>query len=90
MKKVILSKHAQEKFSEKFAEEARVDIELIRQTILGPDLTEKDKNDARLVHCIKKFGDRYLRVIFKEEKEVIKVITFFYDRRMKKKFRGIK
>jgi len=89
MKKFILSKHAQEKISEKFAEKAKIDINLIRQTILVPDFTEKDKNDVRLVHCIKKFGNRYLRVIFKEDKEIIKIITFFYDRRIKK-LRGIK
>ena len=67
MKKIILSRHAQEKLSEKFAEKVKIDIALIRQAILKPDFTERDKNDATLTHCIKKFNDRYLRVIVKSK-----------------------
>jgi hypothetical protein len=88
MKEIVLSRHAQEKLSEKFAEKVKIDIHLIRQAILMPDFTEKDKNDAALMHCIKKFNDRYLRVIFRKEKESIKVVTFFYDRRIRRKLRG--
>ena len=67
MKTIILSKHAQEKLSERFSKEIKVNMDLIRQVILEPDFTERDKNYAEVVHSVKKVGNRYLRVIFKEE-----------------------
>jgi len=56
----------------------------VEETVRNPDKSERDKVDEELTHFVKRFHDRYLRVIVKNVKDDIIIISAFYDRRLKR------
>ena len=59
----LLTEHAKLKIKER-----SVSIEHVKQAIVQPDLTKIDKFDNSVNHYIKKFGEKYLRVLARTEK----------------------
>lgn len=82
-KKLVIkyTRHANDKIVER-----NIKIDDIKNTIINPDRKTSDMIDESLEHFIKKFGDKYLRVIGKlESRETFIVISAFYDRRIKRR-----
>lgn len=78
----ILSTHAQT-----VVEERGLSEDWIRLTIEKPDILENDKDGT--THYIKRIEERegrYLRVIVNPFEEPKKVVTVFFDRRLRKKY----
>ena len=52
----------------------------------APEHTHRDKNDPELTHYIgriKEFGNRALRVILNVENDPPRIVTAYFDRRLK-------
>ena len=62
-----------------------ISIEDVEEAIRNPDKKALDRTDERLIHFIKKFQDRHLRVIVKTDRNDIIVVSAFYDRRLKRR-----
>ncbi len=56
-----LTNHAKEKINQR-----GIRIEDVEEAIRNPDKKALDRTDERLIHFIKKFQDRHLRVIVKQ------------------------
>jgi hypothetical protein len=64
--------------------ERTIPIEWIFDTLNEPDKIEySEENTVHYIKTIKEFGSRYLRVIVNPITEPKKIITFFFDRRIK-------
>ena len=61
-----------------------ISIQDVEETVRNPDKSERDKVDEELTHFVKRFHDRYLRVIVKNVKDDIIIISAFFDRRLKR------
>jgi len=75
-----LTNHAKEKINQR-----GIRIEDVEEAIRNPDKKALDRTDERLIHFIKKFQDRHLRVIVKTDRNDIIVVSAFYDRRLKRR-----
>jgi len=74
-----LSQHAKDTFQDR----SNILVEWIERAILKPDWTENvSSTEFHYIRRIPEFGDRFLRVVVNPEKKVI--VTFFFDRRLKK------
>jgi len=78
--KFKLTNHAKEKINQR-----GIRIEDVEEAIRNPDKKALDRTDERLIHFIKKFQDRHLRVIVKTDRNDIIVVSAFYDRRLKRR-----
>ncbi len=78
-----LSNHAKE-----VMEERNISYEILERTLFDPMLIEKDKFDSDLEHRLSSIPEnenRVLRIIINILTIPIKVVTLFYDRRMRGK-----
>jgi len=75
---VKFTKHAEDMLIEREFER-----KLIIETVLNPDLTES--GEGTVWYAIKRIGQRVLRVVVSRKKKPYIVITFYYDRRLRKK-----
>jgi Domain of unknown function (DUF4258) len=81
MKSYILTKHASAQQTER-----RIPDEWIRQTVEEPEmvLEHADKDDnTHYVRSIVEFGNRKLRVVVNTTTEPNKIVTLFFDRRLR-------
>lgn len=64
----------------------RIAMEWLERVLMFPERIEPDATDAALEHrlaAIPEHGDRVLRVIINSHTMPIKVVTLFFDRKMK-------
>lgn len=76
---IVLTAHATEMAAERAIKEA-----WIRETLHSPTRVENDPRIGgrkRAFRRIPEFGNRWLRVAYVEETDVIRVLTAFFDRR---------
>ena len=79
-----LSVHAQESWHKRSV----VRMEWIEQVLSQPQLVEIDSVDAELEHrlgSIQEYDGRVLRVIVKKNTTPLRVITFYFDRTMRRR-----
>ena len=75
------TRHAREMLEERSIEE-----EWVLRAIRNPDRTEmREDGNKSYVKAIAEFGDRYLRVVVKEDISPNRVITVFFDKRLGRK-----
>ena len=76
----VYTKHA-----EYVMEERGIKIEWVRETIDNPDMKETSEDGKlHIIRQIEEYGNRYLRVIIEPECEPKKIITVFFDRRLRR------
>jgi hypothetical protein len=79
----VMTKHAR-----KALEEREILIEWVERALSAPELILPDSEDTaieRYFRRIPEFGDRVLRVAVNTVVEPIRVVSVFFDRRMKGK-----
>jgi len=74
--RVRFTKHAEDMLRER-----ELPRELVVDTVLNPDWTERETEE--IWHAFKRVGERVLRVVVKGNQEPYLVITEFFDRRVK-------
>ena len=82
--KIVISPHAREMILER-----AIDEEWVRQTLAVPLMVadEQKRPGRKLAFArIAEFGDRWLRVVYTEDKETINIITAFFDRRAQDRY----
>jgi hypothetical protein len=63
-----------------------ISMEWLERTLKFPERTEPDGTDAMLEHrlaVIPEYGDRVLRVIINPQTTPVRVVTLYFDRKMK-------
>jgi hypothetical protein len=81
---IRLTIHAREKLSQR-----DIPLELIRLVVLEPELILQDRNDPGLIHYVREFEGRFLRVLGRwEEEGVFVLVSAFFDRRLRKAREG--
>ena len=73
-----LTEHAQESLRKR----SRIRIEWIQE----PEKVESDRVDPDLEHrlgCVQAYGNRVLRVVIKKDTNPLRIITFYFDRKMR-------
>lgn len=79
--KIEFTRHASEKFNLFRRHGLKINKKLIKETVRKPEL-EDNESRKPLKIAISKFGDKhYLRVIYKEEGNARKIITFYPARK---------
>lgn len=78
MKKIHFTKHA-----EAMLRERGLPRELVVETVLHPDWTEKETEE--IWHAFRRVEEKVLRVVVKGKRVPYLVITAFFDRRLKGK-----
>ena len=67
-------------------EERNIKEEWVRKTSNFPDMIEReDDGTAHYMKKINEYGNRWLRVIVNEQAHPSKIITAFFDRRLRRK-----
>lgn len=80
MKKYEFSEHAYDMLKERNIQEAWV-----KSTIEEPEMRElKDDGTVHYIKTIKEYGGRYLRVVMNPNANPHKIVTLFFDRRMRR------
>ena len=77
--KIIFSKHSEEQNLKR-----KISKEFVKMCLKNPDRVERDKRDKELLHYIKFIKGKFLRVIIKKHEESLFIITYFFDRRLRK------
>jgi len=81
--KYELSNHARRAVAER-----QIPIEWIERTLQAPELIVPDTNDATIERCFRRipeFDGRVLRVAVNRDLEPQRVVSVFFDRKMKGK-----
>ncbi len=68
--------------------ERGIPVEWVERAVNQPEKIEPDATDPDLRHAlcrIPEFGNRVLRVVFADEIEHIRIITVYFDRKMRNK-----
>jgi len=81
MRRYDLSRHAKDVISAR-----QIRLAWLEQVLDSPDLVEADRDDPELVHHIariKEYGNRALRVVFNKSKGPARIVTVYFDRKMK-------
>lgn len=76
-----LTQHATEVLIER-----EIDLHWVEFTLNFPELIEQDREDDELEHrlaVIKEYGNRVLRVVFNKQVKPIRIVTVYFDRKMK-------
>lgn len=77
----ILTQHARDALAKR-----KIDVEWLERTLARPQIIEQDKTDPALEHrlaSIPEHGDRVLRIIVNKFESPIRVVTLFFDRKMR-------
>jgi hypothetical protein len=83
MKPIVYSNHATQMIAER-----TIAAEWVERTLSSPQLTSTDANDPTRQSAfrqINEFGGRWLRVVYAETPDALRVITTFFDRSIGKK-----
>jgi len=81
MMHIELTQHAKDALSKR-----QISMEWLERTVKFPDRTEPDATDAMLEHrlaVIAEHGDRVLRVMINPHTTPVRVVTLYFDRKMK-------
>ena len=81
MRRYDLSRHAKDVISAR-----QIRLDWLEQVLDSPDLVEADRDDPELVHHIgriKEHGNRALRVVFNKAMGPARIVTVYFDRKMK-------
>jgi hypothetical protein len=62
-----------------------IGVNQIAQTLAHPTRTELDREDPELRHAIRRFGRRFLRVVYNHVVRPPRIVTAFFDRRLRRK-----
>jgi hypothetical protein len=65
-----------------------IDGAWLERALSKPERTEQDKHDATLTHALARvpeYGDRLLRVVYNASVDPPRVITAYFDRRLRGK-----
>jgi hypothetical protein len=66
--------------------ERKIDLTWIERALAQPDRLDTDATDAAICHAFKRIAemeDRVLRVVYNTRTAPVRVISAFFDRRMK-------
>jgi hypothetical protein len=83
MTRYDLSQHSKDVISER-----HIRLAWLEQVLDSPELREADRDDPELMHHvgrIKENGNRALRVVFKKSVSPVRIVTVYFDRKMKGK-----
>ena len=72
--KIIYSRHAEEKIKER-----RIDKEIVESALLDPEEIIHSRDNIKIAYKI--VGNKLLRVIFKEEKDIWIIITAYLTKK---------
>ena len=79
-KEIYLTNHSRTKMNER-----DISIEMIKKVVDNPDSIKPDKIDVKVLHLIKKIGNKFLRVLMRTDEDGKQiVITVFFDRRLRR------
>ncbi|MBV8226996.1 MAG: DUF4258 domain-containing protein [Verrucomicrobia bacterium] len=81
MRPYDLSKHARDVISAR-----QIELAWVEQVLDSPEVVEADRDDPELMHHvgrIKRHGDRALRVVFNKSVNPVRIVTVYFDRKMK-------
>jgi Domain of unknown function (DUF4258) len=81
MRPYDLSRHARDVISAR-----QVGPAWIEQVLDSPEVVEADRDDPESMHHvgrIKEHGDRALRVVFNKSVNPVRIVTVYFDRKMK-------
>jgi hypothetical protein len=76
-----LTQHAKEMISER-----NIQSSWLEQVLESPELVEPDPDDPELTHHVGRInenGNRALRVVFNQSISPIRIVTAYFDRKMK-------
>ncbi|HEU0022667.1 MAG TPA: DUF4258 domain-containing protein [Dehalococcoidia bacterium] len=74
-----LSRHARDMLSER-----AIRVEWVSRALNSPDRTEVGEDYNRhYIKAIPEFGGRYLRVVVNPRHVPVRIVTFFFDRRIR-------
>ena len=77
---IIFTNHLTEK-----AEKRQISMDVVRECLKNPDYIMPDPKDDELKWYVKKYSERCLVVVVKEEAGYYKCITVFFDRRLRRR-----
>jgi mRNA-degrading endonuclease RelE of RelBE toxin-antitoxin system len=80
MKKVVFTRHAEEKFDILENHGFKVLKKQVEETLKNPDVIENENPPIFVAHKVISKG-HVLRVVFKRKNNIIKVITFYPTRK---------
>ena len=83
MEKFVLSAHAQTVIKER-----SIDLAWLERVLITPEKVECTEEQPQLRHAlgrISEHGDRVLRVIYNAGVDPVRIITVYFDRKMKDK-----
>jgi len=76
------SKHFKEMLQER-----NISEKWVERTLKSPDILENmDDGTTHYMKMIEEYGDRWLRIIVNENRTPAKIITAFFDRRLRRKY----
>jgi Domain of unknown function (DUF4258) len=81
MRRYDLSRHAKDVISERC-----IRLAWLEQVLDSPELVEADRDDPELMHhvgLIKEHGNRVLRVVFNNSATPVRIVTAYFDRKLK-------
>jgi Domain of unknown function (DUF4258) len=81
MSRYDLSRHVKDVISAR-----QVRLVWLEQVLDSPEVVEADRDDPELVHHvgrIKEHGNRALRVVFNNSVSPVRIVTVYFDRKMK-------
>ena len=81
MRRYDLSRHAKDVISER-----DIQLDWLEQVLEWPELVEPDADDPELIHHvgrIREHGNRLLRVVFNSRANPVRIVTVYFDRKMK-------
>jgi hypothetical protein len=81
MRRYDLSRHAKDVISERY-----IRLAWLEQVLDSPELVEADRDDPELMHHvgrIKEHGNRALRVVFNNSASPVRIVTVYFDRKLK-------
>ena len=83
MRRYDLSQHAKDVIAER-----HIPLAWLEQVLESPELVEPDSGDPALTHNlgrIEEHGNRVLRVVFNGSTSPLRIVTVYFDRKMKGK-----
>jgi hypothetical protein len=81
MRRYDLGRHAKDVISAR-----QLRLAWLEQVLNSPELVEADRDDPELVHHvgqIKEHGNGALRVVFNKSVSPVRIVTVYFDRKMK-------
>jgi hypothetical protein len=81
----IVRRRVRDLFDDVIAERS-IQVDWIEQVLDWPELVEPDSDDPQLTHHvgrIQRYGNRARRVVLNSQATPVRIVTVFFDRKMK-------